>query len=78
MKLPVSLPLLGASLPAFVEQVRSMYQRIANANNNPDFGPTTARPTTNLTVGQDFFDTTLGYKVSWSGTAWVDGGGTIR
>lgn len=45
------------------------------------FGPTASRPTKNLWVGQDFFDQTLGYKVtikSLNPTVWVDGSGTIR
>ena len=44
-------------------------------------GTTAKRPTMNLWVGQDFFDTTLGYKVtikSLNPTVWVDGGGTVR
>ena len=34
-------------------------------------GPSTSRPTTNLYIGQLWFDTTLGYPVVWTGTAWV-------
>jgi hypothetical protein len=55
-----------------------MYQMIAAVWNNPDFGPSTARPTANLTTGQFFFDTTLGYPVwylSTSTTKWVNAAG---
>jgi len=42
-------------------------------------GPTTARPTVNLYIGQPFFDATLGYLVnvkSLNPTVWVNGAGT--
>ena len=35
-------------------------------------GTTTQRPTTNLIVGIQYFDTTLGQPIWWNGTAWVD------
>lgn len=34
-------------------------------------GPTSARPTINLYVGQPYFDTDLGQQVIWNGSAWV-------
>jgi Pectate lyase superfamily protein len=34
-------------------------------------GPTTARPTENLWIGQPFFDTTLEQTVVWNGTTWA-------
>jgi len=42
-------------------------------------GPTSARPTSNLWVGQPFFDTTLVKQVVWNGSAWVTNGndGTV-
>ncbi len=47
------------------------------------YGPTTARPVNTaafpLSIGVDFFDTTLGYKVtvkSLNPTVWVNGAGT--
>lgn len=44
------------------------------------FGTTTTRPTTNLFIGQPYFDTTLGYMV-WikqvsPSVIWVNGAGT--
>lgn len=45
------------------------------------FGTTAHRPTKNLWIGQDYFDQTLGYKVtikSLNPTVWVDGGGNVR
>ena len=37
----------------------------------PDSGTTLNRPTANLFVGQQYFDTTLNQLLLWSGTAWV-------
>jgi len=41
---------------------------LANLTNS---GPTSARPTSDLWVGQPFFDTTLKVPVWWDGSAWV-------
>jgi hypothetical protein len=53
--------------------IAQMFQRIAAAFNNPDFGPTSARPADQLTVGQVFFDSTLDGPVWWDGSGWVTG-----
>ena len=59
--------------------IRDFFGRVSNANNNPDFGVTAARPTAvpngALTVGQFYFDTTLGQPIWWDGTQWVDAAG---
>ena len=34
-------------------------------------GPTEKRPTENLAVGQQYFDTTLGLQIVWNGTKWI-------
>jgi len=34
-------------------------------------GPTSARPTANLWVGQPFFDTTINVPIYWDGSTWV-------
>lgn len=34
-------------------------------------GPTEKRPTENITVGQQYFDTTLGLQIVWNGTKWI-------
>lgn len=41
----------------------------------PKSGVTAARPT-NVALGFEFFDTTLGYPVWWDGANWVDAAGT--
>lgn len=77
MKLPVSLPLPPLSSgSAFVDAILGLYQRIANAWNNPDFGATADRPALMLSVGQVYFDTTLGIPIWWNGVAWVDATGS--
>jgi hypothetical protein len=40
-------------------------------------GTTADRPTDNLWVGRNYFDTTLGFSIHWNGGAWVDGAGTV-
>lgn len=39
-------------------------------------GTTENRPTTNLFVGLQYFDTTLGYPIWWNGSNWVNSSGT--
>ena len=34
-------------------------------------GPTEKRPTENIAIGQQYFDTTLGLQVVWNGTKWI-------
>lgn len=46
----------------------------------PQSGTTALRPTSNLWVGRQFFDTTLGkpvYLKSVKPSVWVDGAGTV-
>ncbi|MFA7597782.1 MAG: hypothetical protein WCX83_00165, partial [Candidatus Cloacimonas sp.] len=40
-------------------------------------GTTASRPTTNLLIGQYYYDTTLSKPIWWNGTAWTDGMGTV-
>jgi hypothetical protein len=66
-------------LSSFVEAVLVAFRQIAGAINNPDFGSTAQRPPSTivpgLSVGQSYFDTTLGKPVWWDGTHWVDATG---
>jgi hypothetical protein len=41
-----------------------------------DLSGTTAQRPTNATIGQPFFDTTIGQQLFWNGTAWVTTSGT--
>lgn len=67
--------------PMFQAWLSSVQNAVAPLNGN---GPTTARPVNSsanpLQVGTDFFDTTLGYKVtvkSLNPTVWVNGAGGV-
>lgn len=42
----------------------------------PQSGPTADRPTTNLVVGEYYFDTTLGTPIWYDGSGWVDATGS--
>ena len=81
-KLPLDIPLIRdpPTLQAFGITVQRMYRLIMTAWNNPDQGTTSQRPTAvtgaPLTVGQHYFDTTLGIPVWWNGTHWVNSAGT--
>jgi hypothetical protein len=47
---------------------------------NPLYGPTTNRPVENIqapiSIGQTYFDTTLGIPIWWDGTDWINASGT--
>jgi hypothetical protein len=82
-KLPIVFPPLEITDLSDVTRVRAlmtaivqMFQRVSAAFNNPDFGSTGARPTIQRTVGQTYFDSTLGKPIWWNGTVWVDSAGT--
>jgi len=51
----------------FLQQV----QQVTAAGTS--YGPTSQRPTTNLYIGQSYFDTTLDATVNWNGTSWSSG-----
>lgn len=56
---------------------QSLYDTVRVLGNH---GTTVQRPTANLYVGQDYFDSTLGYKVtikSLNPTVWVNGAGSV-
>lgn len=80
MKLPYSYPSLTGqtSLFGLAQEVVKMFQRVARAFNEPDYGSTADRPTTDLTQGQFYFDTTLGVPIWYNvGTVqWFDATGT--
>jgi hypothetical protein len=64
----------------FTKQLRLYFAQLDNftqAINTPVNGITTARPITNLQIGQFYFDTTLGYPIWYDGTNWVDATGTV-
>jgi hypothetical protein len=87
VKLPISFPTLrydgpDPSLRLVMRSIIEMFQRIAGAFNNPEFGVTSSRPVAvpgfPLVTGQVFFDTTLGKPIWYKAATaqWVDATGT--
>ena len=82
---PPNLPLAPAQYDqAHDNQVLSQLRLYFNQLNNytqatatPDYGTKTQRPTANQQIGQQFFDTTLGYPIWWNGVKWVNYNGTV-
>ena len=63
-----------------LNQLRLYFNQLNNytqATATPDYGTKTQRPTANQQIGQQFFDTTLGYPIWWNGTKWVNASGTV-
>jgi hypothetical protein len=59
----------------FANALRLYFNRLDDFNLNvtiPNFGPSLARPTTGLQVGQTYFDTTLNRPIWWNGDYWID------
>jgi hypothetical protein len=48
-----------------------------NAISIPPSGATADRPTTNLAVGEYYFDTTLNLPIWYDGTDWIDAAGNV-
>ena len=63
-----------------LSQLRLYFNQLNNytqATATPDYGIKSNRPSSNLQIGQFYFDTTLGYPVYWNGTAWVNYAGVV-
>jgi len=43
----------------------------------PSAGITASRPSTDLQVGQTYFDTTINRPIWWNGTNWINASGTV-
>jgi hypothetical protein len=59
----------------FANALRLYFNRLDSFNLNvtvPNFGPSSARPTEALLVGQVYFDTTLGFPIWWNGADWIN------
>ena len=82
---PPNLPLAPAQYDQahdnqILSQLRLYFNQLNNytqATATPDYGTKTQRPTANQQIGQQFFDTTLGYPIWWNGTKWVNASGTV-
>lgn len=92
-KVDYSFPSLDAGLgrldPTLASIIRTLLNNLRNftltivsainANATPQKGTTAQRPTTQLQIGDFYFDTTLGKPIwikSLGPTVWVDGAGT--
>ena len=68
--------MMNNALRLYFNQVDSFTQAVAI----PDSGTTNQRPVQNvqapLSIGQQFFDTTLGIPIWWNGTVWKNASGT--
>ena len=47
------------------------------ALNTPSAGTTANRPATDLQIGQQYFDTTIGRPIWWNGSNWINAAGTV-
>ena len=82
---PPNLPLAPEEYNAGHEnQVLNQLRLYLNQLNNyaqavgtPLSGTKIQRPLENLQVGQQFFDTTLGYPIFWNGSKWINASGTV-
>ena len=63
---------LNNALRLYFAQVDNFAQGI----NVPPSGTTANRPVTFLVIGQQYFDTTLGYPIWYNGTVWKNASGT--
>jgi hypothetical protein len=60
-----------------VDSVNNQIQQAIITLSTPSAGDTASRPSTDLLVGQQYFDTDLGIPIWWNGTDWVDATGTV-
>jgi hypothetical protein len=63
----------------FTKQLRLYFNQLDNFTQNiniPASGATADRPTTDLQIGQFYFDTTLGIPIWYNGTVWKNASGT--
>jgi hypothetical protein len=63
---------MNNALRLYFNQIDNFTQSLAI----PNSGKTTQRPTANLQVGQQFFDTTIVLPIWWTGTKWINASGT--
>ena len=81
-KLPLRFPPMVlrdnslATLQQAINDIANEFSFVTAAINYPSNGVTSARPTMQLQVGDQFFDKTLGKPIWWNGAHWVDATGT--
>jgi hypothetical protein len=76
----IHFDLLNAQLRVYfntVDSVNNQIQQAINTLSTPSAGITADRPTTDLQVGQFYFDTTLTLPIYWTGANWINAAGTV-
>ena len=72
--------LLTSALRLYFNLLDSFNVQVVNAINilaTPSAGTTGERPSTDLQVGQFYFDTTINRPIWWDGTNWINAAGTV-
>jgi hypothetical protein len=76
----VHFDLLSAQFRVYFNTVDSVNNQIQQAIitlSTPSAGITADRPSTDLQVGQFYFDTTINRPIWWDGTNWINAAGTV-
>jgi hypothetical protein len=76
----VHFDLLNAQLRVYfntLDAANVQTQQVINTILTPSSGTTASRPSTDLQVGQFYFDTTLTLPIYWTGTNWINAAGTV-
>jgi hypothetical protein len=60
-----------------VDAANAQTQQVINTLLTPSSGTTASRPSTDLQVGQFYFDTTINRPIWWDGTNWINAAGTV-
>jgi hypothetical protein len=71
---------VGLTKISFLMSLRLYFNLLDNyllALATPPSGPTASRPTTNLAVGDYYFDTDLNLPIYYDGTDWIDAAGNV-
>lgn len=76
----VHFDLLSAQFRVYfntVDAVNNQIQQAIITLSTPSAGTTGSRPSTDLQVGQQYFDTTINRPIWWDGTNWINAAGTV-
>jgi type II secretory pathway component PulK len=76
----VHFDLLSAQFRVYfntVDAVNNQIQQAIITLSTPSAGTTGSRPSTDLQIGQQYFDTTINRPIWWDGTNWINAAGTV-
>ena len=73
-----NLPIAGPDYDqTFLNQILNAFRLyFTRASSVVRYGTTSSRPAIGLTIGQTYFDTTLGIPIWYNGTKWVNSSGS--